>query len=139
MPGTSSTTHASRRYGGAFLLPYAALFLAGGVADLGAATGARMFAVAVTGSAAGALWQYLHRRDLVDRLTHFAAAFTVTAAFIFVLAWNDPLSGSFALGVCAAAILTGCVYCEQWQRGRDARTTRPSRAASAASGGLRQA
>jgi hypothetical protein len=135
MPDAPSAFHVARRHGGAFLIPYAALFGAGIATDEGATTGARMLAVAIVGVAAGALWQFLHRRDLVDRLTHFAAAFTITAAAIFVLAWDSPVSGSFGLGTCGAAILTGCVFGEQWQRARDHRrvAVAPGQSAGAAS------
>jgi hypothetical protein len=114
----------ARRRGWAFLLPLAVLFWAGNLTATAAPTGGRLFAVSLIGILAGGAWQFLHRRDMVDRLTHFAAAFTVVAAMLFPQVWSSPFSSSIGLGVGAAAILTGCVYGEQWLRARDRRTRR---------------
>ena len=112
-----------RRVGAAFVVPLVALFWAGQVQD-DAATGANLLVVAVTCGAGGAAWQLLHRRDLADRLTHFASAFTVVTLFVFTVAWHAPLTSSFGFGVGLAGVLTGLVYAEQWLRWREWRAAR---------------
>ena len=111
-----------RRHGAAFLLPLGALLVTPD-AGRGAPTGAELFLVAALCAASGVAWQVLHRRDLVDRLTHFAAAFTVLCA-VYALLWDVEVSSSLNLGVGLGAVLTGLVYAEQWLRGRDARHQR---------------
>lgn len=106
---------------GAFLLPTAVLLYAGSVGLDEEVTGRPLFFVALAGVLAGALWQFLHRRDLVDRLTFFASAFTVTALSILVAGWSSTVTSTLGLGVGLGAVLTGCVYMEQWLRSRDAR------------------
>lgn len=111
-----------RRFGAAFLLPLAALGWVGGGEDT---TGGHLFVVAVVCGIAGAAWQLLHRRDLVDRLTHFASAFTVVAVFVFAIAaWGSPTTSFRGAGVGLGGILTGLVYAEQWLRSRDRRRAR---------------
>ena len=111
-----------RRFGAAFVLPLVALLWAGQVGHDAQATGANLLAVAVVCGAAGVAWQLLHRRDLVDRLTHFAAAFTVIAVFFFGLAaWDSHVSSPIGGGVGLGGVLTGLVFTEQWLRSRDRR------------------
>jgi hypothetical protein len=99
-------------------MPLVALLWAGQVGHDTRATGANLLAVAVVCGAAGVAWQLLHRRDLVDRLTHFASAFTVLA-ILFGVAWGSPVRSSIGGGVGLAAVLTGLVYTEQYLRSRD--------------------
>lgn len=124
MSSVPSESLASRRHGAAFVVPLVALLWAGQVGEDERATGARLLAVAVVCGAAGVAWQLLHRRDLVDRLTHFAAAFTVAAVFFFAVVWDSPVSSSIGSGVGAGAVLTGLVHTEQWLRARDRRLAR---------------
>ncbi len=119
------STPPPRRHGAAFVLPLAALVWAAQVGHHGSATGADLLVVAAVSGATGAAWQLLHRRDLVDRLTHFAAAFTVVAVFFLgVVAWDSPVSAPLGGGVGLGGVLTGLVTTEQWQRGRDRRRAR---------------
>jgi hypothetical protein len=89
--------------------------------DPAEATGARLLAVVAVCVSAGALWQLLYRRDLVDRLTHFSCAFSLVAVTVFALTWGDPVSSSMQAGVGLCAVLTGLVFAEQWLRSRDER------------------
>ncbi|KQQ43878.1 hypothetical protein [Nocardioides sp. Leaf307] len=119
------STPSPRRHGAAFVLPLAALVWSAQVGLDERATGADLSAVAAVSGASGAAWQLLHRRDLVDRLTHFAAAFTVVAVLLFaVVAWGSPVSSSLGTGVGLGGVLTGLVHTEQWLRGRDRRRAR---------------
>ena len=120
---TGSTVQ-SRRYGAAFLLPLAALLWANHVGASRPATGADLLEVAAVCVTSGVAWQVLHRRDLVDRLTHFASGFTVLSVLLFGMAWDATWSFSIGLGVGLSAVLTGCVYTEQWLRARDLRRVR---------------
>lgn len=118
-----------RRVGAAFVLPLVALLWSGRVGFDAPATGAEVVAVAVTCGAAGAAWQVLHRRDLVDRLTGAAAAFAVLAVSFALAAWDSAVTSSLGTGVGLCAVLTGLVYAEQWLRGRDRRSRVRERAA----------
>ena len=122
MSSVLTRSRAPRRHGAAFVLPLVALLWAGQVGHHEQATGASLLAVAVVCGAAGVAWQLLHRRDLVDRLTHFAAAFTVIAIFLFgPAAWDSHVSSAIGGGVGLGGVLTGLVYTEQWLRSRDRR------------------
>lgn len=113
---------ARRRARGAWLLPFFAWGWSG-AGDPAEPTGARLLAVVAVCASAGALWQLLHRRDLVDRLTHFSCAFTLITVTVFALTWGDPVSSSMQAGVGLCAVLTGLVFAEQWLRSRDERAT----------------
>lgn len=113
----------AQRLGAAFVLPLIAVVWASRIGDGREVDGASLFAVAAVCGAAGVAWQLLHRRDLVDRLTYAAAVVAVMAVIFFPVAWDSPVGADTGpgLGVGLAAVLTGLVYAEQWQRGRDER------------------
>jgi len=120
-----------RRVPGAFLVPLVAL---GCSAELAGRTGASYLSAAVLCTAAGAAWQLLHPRDLVDRLTHFAAAYAVVTVVLWgAVGWSKtwtlgPATGAVGL----AGVLVGCVYAEQWRRSRErGRNRMPSTAPAA--------
>lgn len=68
-------------------------------------------------------------------VTHFAAAFTVLTTVVFAAAWGSDVSSSLGLGVGLGGVLTGCVYTEQWLRGRDRRRARGTGAQGASQSG----
>ena len=84
-------------------------------------TGAGIAAAVVVCAAAGALWQLLHRRDVADRLTHFASGFTVACLFFLPMVWHAPMSSSMGTGFGLLAVCAGLVYAEQFLRSRTAR------------------
>lgn len=112
---------APRRHGAAFILPLIALSWAEQLGEGQKFTGSDLFFVVSVCGAAGVAWQLLHRRDLVDRLTHFASAFTVVAAFLVFAAWDSSLSSAMGVGTGLGAVLAGVVYTEQFLRDRDRR------------------
>ncbi|QVT79916.1 hypothetical protein ENKNEFLB_02306 [Nocardioides aquaticus] len=114
-------TAARRRHGAAFVLPLISVFWAGELGHGGRFTGSDLFAVVALCGASGVAWQLLHRRDVVDRLTHFASAFTVVTAFLVVAAWDSSLSSAMGAGTGLGAVLVGLVYTEQLLRDRDRR------------------
>lgn len=118
-----------RKHAWAFLVPLVAVWLCDTITEDGPTSGARLLAVCLIGVAAGTAWQLLHRRDLVDRLTVCVSVFGVWTASVFGVLWRAPISLSFDVSeVCAAGILAGCVYCEQWQRWRRRRPAHGPRA-----------
>ena len=94
-------------------------------------TGATLATVVIICAAAGASWQTLHRRDLADRLTHFASAFTVACLFFLPMLWDSSVSSSIGGGFGLLAVFTGLVYAEQFLRWRTARALRRQAAATA--------
>ena len=108
---------------GAFLLPVIAVVWASGF-SADRPTGATLATVVIVCAAAGALWQLLHRRDLADRLTHFASGFTVACLFFFPMVWKASTSSSISGGFGLLAVFTGLVYAEQFLRWRAARSVR---------------
>ncbi|WP_157210060.1 hypothetical protein [Nocardioides aequoreus] len=120
---------AQRRYGPTFLLPVLAIVLGDGIWSDGQPTGATYLAVAALTVAAGAVWQLLARRDLVDRLTHVAALY-VALAVLLATSWGSAVSVSGS-GVGLGGVLTGLVIAEQWLRHRDWRRARRSSASDA--------
>lgn len=109
-----------RRFSLAFLPVVLALFWAASRTDSGA-SGARLFGITLVCGATGVLWQLGYRRDLADRLTHFASLFTVAALVLFLPGWHAQVTSSLGFGVGAGAVLTGLVYTEQALRTRDLR------------------
>lgn len=108
-------------HGAAFILPLISLSWTLQLDHGQKFTGSDLFFVVSLCGAAGVAWQLLHRRDLVDRLTHFASAFTVVAAFFVFAAWDNSLSSAMGLGAGLGAVLAGVVYTEQFLRDRDRR------------------
>ena len=104
------------------MLPVAAVMWASGFAA-DRPSGAEIAAVVIVCGAAGALWQLLNRRDVADRLTHFASGFTVACLFFLPMVWSAPMSSSLGTGCGLLAVVTGLVYAEQGLRSRAARTT----------------
>jgi hypothetical protein len=110
-------TFASKRRLWAFVMP----LLAFGV---GRASGnevpppGEVLVVAGVGLVCGAAWQLLYRRDLVDRLTYFAAFFVVSMGLVAVLPDTHVRSGSVGATIALCGVLAGLVYTEQWLRGR---------------------
>jgi len=128
MPPVAGRVRARPYVRGAFLIPAAALAASSSVvSDASSPTGVRLLVLSAVGFAAGTIWQLLHRCDLVDRLTYFASAFIVWAIFLCGLSWHDQWQPSPGMGVCMAAILAGCVYCERWQRWRSVRVISAAR------------
>jgi len=80
--------------------------------------------VAITGLTCGASWQLLYRRDLVDRLTYFAAFFVVSIALVAVIPGASVTTAPAGLAISLSGVLAGLVYTEQWLRGRDERAGR---------------
>lgn len=128
MPPVAGRARAVPYVRGAFLIPAAALAASSSVvSDAALSTGVRLLVVSAIGFAAGTVWQLIYRRDLVDRLTYFASAFIVWAVFLCGLSGHDQWQPSPGMGVCMAAILAGCVYCERWHRWRSTRITSAAR------------
>jgi hypothetical protein len=116
-------TFASKRRPWAFVLPLVALGVGRSAGDEVTQRG-DLLVVVVAGLVCGVAWQLLYRRDLVDRLTYFAAFFVVSMGLVVVL--PDAYIGSAAVGttVAVGGVLTGLVYTEQWLRGRAERAAR---------------
>lgn len=114
---------ASKWRGWAFLLPTAALLWARGLDDTGRPIGSELLLIAIVCAFAGIAWQLLCRRDLVNRLTYFAAAFTATAASFGVMSDERLTQFPTELGIGMGGVLTGLVYTEQWLRSRRERVS----------------
>lgn len=116
-------TFASKRRPWAFVLPLVALGVGRSTGDDVTQRG-DLLVVVVAGLVCGVAWQLLYRRDLVDRLTYFAAFFVVSTGLMVVL--PDAQFGSAAVGTTVAlgGVLAGLVYTEQWLRGRAERAAR---------------
>lgn len=116
---------ARRRYGLAFLLPVLAIVLSDGLWHDGQPTGATYVTVAALTVTAGAGWQLLARRDLVDRLTHIAAIY-VALAVLLATSWGAAVSIGGGSWIGLGGVLTGLVLAEQWLRDRESRRARRS-------------
>lgn len=77
-----------------------------------------LLVVAVAGLVCGAAWQLLYRRDLVDRLTYFAAFFVVSMALLAVLPDGQVSDATVGTTIALTGVLAGLVYTEQWLRDR---------------------
>lgn len=116
-------TFASKRRPWAFVMPLIALGVGRSAGDDVTQRG-DLLVVVVAGLLCGAAWQVLYRRDIVDRLTYFAAFYVVSMALVAVLPDADIGSAPVGTTVALGGVLAGLVYTEQWLRGRAERVTR---------------
>ena len=110
----------------AWIAPLGAFLWSGSVPDHDRLTAGELAEISLVCLAAGVLWQVLHRRDLADRLTHFASAFTVFAALFVVLSFGEVgrITQAGSLGVSVGGVIAGLVWAEQWFRWREHRRSR---------------
>lgn len=124
------------RLRGAWLLPALAMGWVVSSSSLAEPpSGARLLLVTGVGAIAGFIWQAINRRDLVDRLTHYATAFFLVALTIFGLSWSETFVSPVDAGIAASAVLSGLICSEQFLRAtaaiRERRSPAPAgRAAS---------
>ncbi|KAA1423174.1 hypothetical protein [Nocardioides antri] len=110
-------TFASKRRPWAFIMPLGALGVGRAAGDEVTQPG-DLLVVVVVGLVCGVAWQLLYRRDLVDRLTYFAAFFVVSMGLMVVLPEAEIGSAPLGSTVALCGVLAGLIYTEQWLRSR---------------------
>lgn len=104
-----------------WLLPFLAIGMGDQLVLPNLASGRTLAAAWLAGGVAGTAWQLLYRRDLVDRLTYFAAAIVVWIVLGAVTDAHLSLWGSVGSEFAALGVLVALIYTEQWHRWRQHR------------------